>query len=273
MCPRNNNGFGLRDGFIEEDISTEKLQKVLDELPNLKLIQFCGNLGDPIIGKNFLELISISKKALNRTNINTTSSIRNAGIRIHTNGSLRNEEWWTNLAKELTDVEHDVWFGLDGLEGTHEIYRQGTSYQKIIDNATAFIQAGGTAVWQFLPYAHNEHQIKDCLKLSQKLGFKRFELVKAFRRDQQARHYKSGEPYSLDPPTTIHKVIKMPRVNTYVNINNCMHNNLKQIFMNANGTLNHCCFFGREQSFDTVEKLLYNTADLTRQRCIKSCGS
>ena len=260
MCPRNNNGFGLRDGVVEEDVSTEKFQKVVEQLPNLELIEFCGNLGDPIIGKNFLELIDISKKT-------------RASIRVHTNGSLRNEEWWTNFAKELTNVEHDILFGLDGLDGVHEIYRQGTNYQKIINNATAFIQAGGTAVWKFIPYAHNEHQIKDCLKLSQKLGFKKFDLIKGYRSDQQARHYKTGEPYRLDPPTTIHKIMKMPKVNTHVEISNCMHNNLNLIYMNASGTLNHCCFFGNIKSFDNVEELLYNTADLTRQRCIIQCGS
>ena len=51
------------------------------------------------------------------------------------------------------------------------------NYQKIIDNASAFIQAGGFATWQFVPYAHNEHQVKNCIKVSQELGFKKFKLI------------------------------------------------------------------------------------------------
>lgn len=260
MCTRNKNGYGLKDGLVEEDVPTKKVQQAIEKLPNLEMIEFCGNLGDPIIAKNFLELIAVAK---------TTQ----AKIRIHTNGSLRTKEWWRDLAKELANVEHDVWFGLDGLAGVHEIYRQGTSYQKIIDNATAFIQSGGTAVWQFIPYAHNEHQIKDCLRLSQQLGFKRFELVKGFRRNQQARHYRTGEPFALDPPVTIHRVMQMPKPNTYVDPNNCMHQYQSSVFMNANGKLNYCCFFGQKGSVDCVEDLLYNKADLTRELCIQECGS
>jgi hypothetical protein len=35
-----------------------------------------------------------------------------------------------NFAVTLSDREHDVWFALDGLKGVHEIYRQGTNFDK-----------------------------------------------------------------------------------------------------------------------------------------------
>ena len=67
---------------------------------------------------------------------------------------------------------------IDGLEDTHSYYRQGTNWKKIINNAKSFISSGGRAVWQFIPFAHNEHQIKSCIRLSQQLGFKEFKTAK-----------------------------------------------------------------------------------------------
>jgi len=264
MCARNQNGFGLRDGLIEEDILTEKVQQVVDQLPNLQTIEFCGTHGEPVIAKNFLELIDIAKQ-------------KGTHIWINTNGSLRTPEWWANLANTLKGVSHDVWFGIDGLEGVHEIYRQGTSWQKIIDNATSFIQAGGYATWQFIPYAHNEHQLRDCMKMCYQLGFKKFQLVKSFRRHQKAKHYKTGEPFNLDPPTKIFNIIKMPKINSYVDPNNCMQLTQSSIYMSADGRLNQCCYYASlgMKRFDTVEELFYNDnkADLTSKKCIQECGS
>jgi len=65
----------------------------------------------------------------------------------------------------------------------------------------------------------------------------------------------------------------MPKPNTYVDPNNCMHQYQSSVFMNSNGKLNYCCFFGRKGSVNNVEELLYNKVDLTRETCIKECGS
>ena len=50
----------------------------------------------------------------------------------------------------------------------------GTDWQRVISNAKAFIEAGGRASWQMIPFAHNQHQIAQCKELSEKLGFTNF---------------------------------------------------------------------------------------------------
>ena len=260
-CPRNKSGFGLTDSLVEEDLPTERLEQVLKDLPELDTVMLCGNYGDPIIAKNILEAIAVSKQYAKK-------------IQIHTNGSLRSAEWWINLAHELKDIEHDVWFGIDGLKGVHEIYRQGTDFDKVIENASAFITAGGTASWQFIPHAHNEYQTKDCIKLSQKLGFKKFRLAKLFRGSMIARHYRTGEEFTLSAPgEVIQNVIRMPNNYKQVKETDCMHLLQPSIYMAANGQLSTCCYFNQEQTFDSVNELLYNALDLTHKTCLKSCGS
>ena len=259
-CPRNKNGFGLADGLVEEDLSLTNLEMVLKQLPNLTAVQLCGNYGDPIASTNIISAIDIIKQYASK-------------IQIHTNGSLRNTVWWKNLANQLSTINHDVWFGIDGLEGVHEIYRQGTSYNKIINNAQAFINNGGNATWQFIPYKHNEHQVKDCIRLSQKLKFKQFKLVKLFRNKTTVRHYQTGDSFELLPPEEFQHIIRMPKANTQVPESNCMHLTQPSIYIAASGKLSHCCYKrSPEYLFDTVDELLYNSANLHDKICLENCG-
>ena len=168
-CPglsRNKFGYGLTD-FVVEDLDPEVLRDTIKKY-NVNSIQMCGNLGDPCAAKNIDEQLQ------------TLGNIDR--LQIHTNGSLRKTSWWAELAKRFNHLDQfDVWFAIDGIGDTHSYYRQGTNYNKVIDNAQAFIDAGGSAYWQFIPFAHNEHQIQDCIRLSQKMGFKKFEFVKNAR--------------------------------------------------------------------------------------------
>jgi hypothetical protein len=163
-CGRNNGGYGLHHDFVDNDLDVNRFAEVLDQFPNLLGVQFCGAYGDPAASALSMKHFEIACSRVKQ-------------MTIHTNGSLRSPDWWRKVAELLTTnlEHHEVYFALDGLEGTHEIYRQGTNWKKIIDNATAFIQAGGTAIWQFIPWAHNEAQIMDCLRLSQELGFKQIQ--------------------------------------------------------------------------------------------------
>lgn len=258
-CPRNINGYGVNDQIVEQDLTTARFQEVLDQLPNLHAVQLCGNYGDPIIAPNIMEIIEISKKRVKK-------------IQIHTNGSLRSTKWWAELAYQLKDHEHDVWFGIDGLAGVHEIYRQATSFNKVINNSNAFIKNGGYATWQFIPYAHNEHQIKDCLKLSQELGFKKFHLFKQLRSSTLARHWKTGKEFELKPPINHLKFVKFPNKDNLVKPENCIHLLSPSIYLGADSKLSTCCYHNHIKKFDTVEELLYNKLDLSHYRCQEACG-
>jgi len=265
-CPRNISGHGLHPNTIEQDLNLLLLKKTVESLPNLYAIQFCGNHGDPCAAKLFLEMIDIVKFHVKK-------------IQIHTNGSIRNLEWWKKLAHKLADVEHDVWFGIDGLAGIHELYRQGTNWDKIIENAKTFIENGGYATWQFIPFKHNEHQIKDCLKLSQKLKFKKFKLIKTFRRIEEAKDYVSGKTYiTLEPSSTpLRSIINLTK-SSAVRKENCMHMSQPSIYLDATGSYSYCCYYmsnwaSHKIKFDSLEDIFYNTVDITSSQCINSCGS
>ena len=258
-CSRNNYGHGLAPGLIEQDLDPTILENIVFHLPNLYGIQLCGNLGDPVASKHFDKVIDISKKYAKK-------------IQIHTNGGLRSVSWWKKLAVKLKNVEHDVWFGIDGLAGVHEIYRQGTDFNKVIENAQSFISNGGYATWQFIPYLHNEHQLMECMKLSQTLNFKKFKLAKLYRTQTIAKNYKTGEKFDLLPTKKFNSVININSIKKTVKSENCMHLSMPSIYISANGDLSRCCYFSKTDQFQTLDDLSNISLNLNSTKCIKECG-
>lgn len=259
-CRRNNNGFGLVDGLVVEDLSSDRFRDVLQQLPSLEVIQFCGTYGEFAAAGNVDQHLDLALEYSKK-------------IQIHTHGSLRNTAWWENLAKKLHNTEHDVWFGIDGLDGVHEIHRQGSVYSKVIENATAFIQAGGHATWQFIPFAHNEHQIKDCLKLSQSMGFKKFKLVTSVREKLQARHYRTGDviefrPWSRSTSTNPHHLIQN---RSNLSKTDCRYLEKKTVYLNANGEFSPCCFLNLDRT--GLPDIEYEIETTPHHLCLLNCGN
>ena len=78
---------------------------------------------------------------------------------MHSNGGLRNKEWWSELGSVLSNPFDACYFGIDGLSDTNHIHRVNVSFDKVMENAEAFITAGGRAHWEFLVFDYNEHQV------------------------------------------------------------------------------------------------------------------
>lgn len=255
-CSRNNNGFGLTD-FVVEDLNPEILAITIKEY-NITSVQLCGNLGDPCAAKNIDAQLDML------TGINR--------LQIHTNGSLRKPKWWRDLASQFAHLEQfDVWFAIDGIGDTHSYYRQGTNYDRVIENAQAFIEGGGSAVWQFIPFKHNQHQIKDCIKLSQQLGFKRFEFIRNARYGKDARHYSTGKPLDIEPWTRDTDYNRRYTISDTVNPKDCMHLSIPSIYLSATGLVTPCCYM-KNTPLKTVDILQEFSNNSYRTVCTRNCG-
>ena len=57
------------------------------------------------------------------------------------------------------------------------MYRRMTNFDKIMDNANAFISAGGNAHWKMIEFEHNKHQIEEARELARKMGFTHFTIT------------------------------------------------------------------------------------------------
>ena len=170
MCARNINGGETNPWLHDNELSLEDIKKIFpnDLIQQLNHIYMCGNFGDPIVAKDTLEIF--------RHFSSVNSSIL---LSMNTNGSARQEDWWTELASVLG--KGYVIFSIDGLTDTNHLYRKGTNFERIIKNAKAFIDAGGRAVWEYIVFAHNEHQVEEARNLADELGFEKFQVKKSAR--------------------------------------------------------------------------------------------
>jgi MoaA/NifB/PqqE/SkfB family radical SAM enzyme len=160
-CARFDSDGNLHPDLTLGHLDIESIQSnlQLDQLVNLKIVRLEGDKGDPIMHPKIEKIIDFFSQAPSSPE-----------IQIVTNGSIRSPAWWKSLA-EKKHPRLKVTFSIDGLEDTNHLYRVGLNFNKIIDNATSFINAGGNAVWKFLLFRHNEHQLNEVITLSKQLGF------------------------------------------------------------------------------------------------------
>jgi MoaA/NifB/PqqE/SkfB family radical SAM enzyme len=161
QCPRNIAGGSVNPHMPLCHLSRETIDRAFtpELCSRTRQIFFCGSYGDPIVHPDFLDILR-DFRSKNPT----------LWLYIHTNGGVHDTVWWTELA-EILNGYGKIDFGIDGLEDTNHLYRRGVKFDKAINNAQAFIQAGGKAQWNYIVFKHNEHQIETARMLSQIIGF------------------------------------------------------------------------------------------------------
>lgn len=278
QCMRNVKGSPfIATGLEEVDLSVDTIRSIFSDplLSNVTNILINGNYGDFVMHESPLEIVEEIKKIL-----------PNVRLKIHTNGGALKDDIWRQLAKYNPTVE----FGIDGLEDTHHLYRRNTSYKTVIKNAKAFIDAGGNAEWMMTVFKHNQHQIEECRKLAEDLGFSKFtkrvgtrgfapvldsnleleyviepsDLLKTVQEkplsffknkaSMYALQYKKGNALLVDPT-----YIEESKSRWYDNNShrielpiNCKASNAKEIYISAQGLAYPCCWIGAQKTYGKV---------------------
>lgn len=224
----------LNKEYLSLDIIKQKIQKNM--FPNIKIINFCGSVDEPVTHPDFFEIVKYF-------------SDWNAHINIATNGSLRTEKWWKDLAGILPS-SHRVTWGIDGSDSTSEIYREGSNFKKVQKNFRAFNQAGGKSNWQFIVFKHNEHQLEQAKEIAKKEGFVDFKTIISHRKDTKGVKPKQDKIDNIQEETVI----------------SCKYGNQKRIFINHMGNIIPCCHLNSKmleysvthEKKDKFEELLEN---------------
>ena len=190
QCPRYDHEYRLRPGLNKNSLTVDDLVHGIDDKywDTIKTIVHSGTTGEPTLNKQILQILEYE-----------IAKCPNAYYVIHSNGDTYNPEWWKNLGKLLSGVKHELQFGIDGLEDTHALYRVGTDYNRIMANARAFIAGGGYALWQFIHFKHNQHQLAEAKALALKYGFSGFKPLRSTRFNYQKIVQPNGLQYLLEP--------------------------------------------------------------------------
>lgn len=219
QCSRNFYGGPTWPSLPNVSLNLTWLQEKLpiSFLENLEVIRFCGTYGDPCVHPDLTDIVMWLK------------SVTNAKIVINTNGGMRSNKWWKNLASVLDDTDIVI-FGIDGLKDTNHLYRRRVDFEKVVEHVKAFNSQGGKSVWQFLVFEHNQHQLDEAKQLSTELGFSDF-VVKYTTRFVDKTHNLVSHVPVIDEKKIY--FIKLPSKKNFVNSGYDQHETNKQHYQDT----------------------------------------
>ena len=216
FCSRNEEGR-----VISTDLTVEDIKKITNS--DVKSIEMCGNYGDASANRHLFPILDHLVES-------------DIDIKLFTNGSAHKPSYWEELAKRIGD--NPVLFALDGTDKeTYEYYRVKCVWEKTLENATAFINAGGWAVWSMVQFSWNEHQIETAMEMAKSMGFLHFHTIYSNRNVEHGvgthvigkKFFSKVEPLCLDR---------------------------KRLFITARGNVFPCCWMASEyEDLQTVPNI------------------
>ena len=257
-CPRTE----LKPEALNREISLLEFQQAFtaDLLRDVEEITFCGDIGDPIYAKDFLDIVEYIKQSRFTTR-----------LVIVTNGSYKDPSWWTDLG-ELLNNNDTVTFSVDGWDQeSNEKYRVNSNFDSIVRGARA-LRANSNCVmnWSAIYFNFNEREMQHIQDLAQELGFDTFNRVYSTKFDgayllngidtlkpspqyvtaQGKYHVSKHSLSSRGAPANLHRWDGRPR-HPWAR---CINGD-KEMFINVDGLVFPCPWFNSGYMYnDFVEK-------------------
>lgn len=149
LCMRTDSITGKKiDSLPLTHMPIEDYKNILNQLDNSWQIYLCGDWGDPMMHPDISEILEY------------TIGHKNFTVCLDTNGGLRNQEFFKNIAKQYKDK---LWinFSIDGFdEATNSKYRIGVDFDRCLENIIAYSkESPWLSVWQMLIFDYNYFQI------------------------------------------------------------------------------------------------------------------
>lgn len=274
-CPRSIRGYSP-EGFIKPtNLAPNTFKAVREKYPDLKSVNFNGNLGDPMMNPDIVELANIA----------------DCDVSITTNGSIGKRDTFESLAKFGIAIT----FSIDGLEDTNHLYRQDVIWDNVMQRIKWFINAGGEASWKWVPFRHNNHQLEQARELASSLGMKNFwydhqsrNYFPALDRNGRVSHWilpHDTEDQPKDDYLPEKEIEMMQKDATFDPVEGavsitCEHLRDKSVYVSADGFESPCCYHG----LDLVNRKRKSLAEFPKLKfgwdykicdpiCAKFCGT
>ncbi len=171
MCDRNENGGRDNRHITNAELTLDDAKAIFEPkfIQQLNTMYMCGNLGDPIVARDTLEIFEYFRQHNPKI-----------WLSMNTNGGAKDPDWWRELARVYGRMGAVI-FSLDGLEDTNHMYRQNVRWDIVERSFTSFIDAGGRARWDYIIFDYNEHQVEDAEGMAMAWGFEKFRAKKTGR--------------------------------------------------------------------------------------------
>jgi MoaA/NifB/PqqE/SkfB family radical SAM enzyme len=220
-----------------------KNQVGADTIKQIKKITFCGNDGDPIYCKDFL---------------NICSWIKQINPEIHlvliTNGSYKPTVWWEQLG-EIFNANDEIHWSLDGWDQeSNEQYRVNCDWDSIMNGINTFNQANTTTyrVWASIAFKFNEKQLLRQKITATASGFDSYQLTKSTKFSSKYPAYGDNDPLEPEDVQMIASGHRFERIIQALTTKQRPGIELKNIFLERSKNLgNHSgiCLIGNKGVF------------------------
>ena len=155
-CPRCTRAE-VPETLLNRQLTLEFFRTQIGEttIKNMRKISFCGDDGDPIYAKQFLEIVEWIK------NINPSIQLL-----IITNGSYKTKDWWKELTELLTNKDKII-FSVDGIPENFTQYRKNADWESIELGMKTSVASQCNTTWRYIPFSFNETNINQAKEFSE----------------------------------------------------------------------------------------------------------
>lgn len=241
-------GLGKYDWLQEEWVSLEKFKSWFPptSIETMRCFYLTGSFGDPITNPEILDIVSYIR-----------SVSQDIKISINTNGSLKNEDFWLELAfiggKNLL-----MTFTVDGInEEQHSKYRVNTSLQKTLKHMKLMSDFGICQIKTItILFDHNENDLEKIISLCKEHGAEECEVTESnrFQKRSSFKYEYNGQNLTLNQVKK-HRTVDTPESGRKVRVVGLEYNKekivcdsikRKTLHVNVNGDVYPCCYIGNE---------------------------
>lgn len=188
-CPRTEYKGGVK---LNQDLSLDFFKNLMttDLLQNyVKRITMCGDVGDPIYNKEYLEICRYIKE--------TNPNIHLFTI---TNGSYKSQEWWEEFAS-ICNERDSINFSVDGHDDhSNNLYRVNSDWNSIMQGMKIMARQSSAFVhWAAIIFRFNENHLDDIVNQARTIGCDSVQFTKSTKFGSKYGEAYGGEADILEP--------------------------------------------------------------------------
>jgi MoaA/NifB/PqqE/SkfB family radical SAM enzyme len=172
--------------WLNQDITLDLFKKVFTPklLQNeVQRITMCGDVGDPIYCRDFLDICQYIKENNPKIHIYTI-----------TNGSYKKKEWWEKLGNILNEYD-TVAFSIDGYDNaSNNLYRVNSDWDSIITGVTTLTSLKRAYVtWATIVFSFNQDHLSTIELMAKDLGCDSLQITKSIKFGSRFSSYNTSE--------------------------------------------------------------------------------
>lgn len=173
QCPRCPRVEHPNTPWLNKNMSLNFVKKFFTEdmlINQVKRVTMCGDVGDPIYCKEYIDICRYIKTINPKIHIYTI-----------TNGSYKKPDWWAELASVLNKYD-TINFSIDGYDqNSNNLYRINNNFDSIIQgiNTVRHHNPNIFLYWAVIVFSFNQDHIKNITEQAKSMGMDGLQITKS----------------------------------------------------------------------------------------------